>query len=226
MKKLKFGILVIIGILALVSAAAAVNGDQITVNIDHNTNMGGYWTIHVLNQAPLETAPQLLPIGDYTGFCSDYWGRVSDDKTFTPNIYSSLVGAFPVNSPAASINWYKINYILNQNVNYKVKQAAIWHYDGDSAAAYPEYSEISGYSHTDYDNLIADTELYGESYRVGYGGKFAVVLWDEKYHYQEIFAVTLRDRNTSAPEFPSIALPVGLIIGMIGLVYTIKTREK
>jgi hypothetical protein len=227
LKKIRFGILITLAILALVSVAAASNGEVVKVNIDHVYGPS-YWSIHVLTGDP--TAPQILKAGDYKGWCSDYWGRIYDDTTYYPRAYSSLItgpGEWPIGSPAASTNWRKINYILNANVaDYRVRQAAIWHYDGDSADAYPSYGEISGYDHTAYDNLITATEANGNSYVVGIGNDYAIVLWDSDHKWQEIFVQTKRDSSTYTPEFPSLALPVGLLIGMVGLVYTIKTRKE
>ena len=131
-------------------------------------------------------------------------------------------------------NWSAINYIINHKpsgVSYKVIQAVIWHYDG-APDGYPNPAPpgapLEPYSHSDYDALLSIVEANaGNTYVPGNTGVYAVILW-QKENNQVIFVegqMNERVPPPPVPEFPSVALPAGMVIGVVGLVYFVKGRE-
>ena len=110
-------------------------------------------------------------------------------------------------------------------------QAVIWHYDGRP-------NPIAPYNPAKYAELVGLADG-NKSFVPGCGQKYAVVLYHPTGTYenpaqashptQAIFLVltkpTCPDPGIPAPEFPSLALPAGMLIGMVGLVYFVRGRE-
>ncbi len=227
MKKIKFGMLVLFASLILVSGAMADSGELVHATGHHTASGPSYWAVQVTQ--PDTIAPVLLEKQSYLGWCIEQGVYLTNpfDKDF--NAYSSLYSSssFPAGSNAQAIgsNWQKINWVLNNDnggtvacpsYDYRIKQAAIWQLAGQPAT----YGEISGYDTSCFNAYMASIPA---TYWVPVTGKFAVILYNDA-STQEIIIEEQRDSNT-APEFPTIALPVGMIIGVVGLVYVVKKRE-
>jgi hypothetical protein len=219
MRKLKFGILLLFAVLALVSVASAAlpySPVKASIASDYATS---YFKVDVTSGVTPE-----LPNGIYSGWCTDFDHGISLLTPYTFKAYSSLnASSFASGMPSAQ--WKKINYILNnKNADWKITQAAIWHYDGDSGALYPAHGEVSGYSHSAYDAYIATVDANGAKFVPSCGQLYAVIL------YKKGIQVVIVERPTpechNAPEFPTLALPVAMVIGVVGAVQFVRTRKE
>jgi hypothetical protein len=224
-KKMSFGFLAFVSLLALVAVVSAALPTSVQLTATYSNTPPSYWHINIDSTTPSNNYE--LPTGPYLGWCSDIknvW--VPDGNTFTP--YSSLnPGSIPAEVPHA--DWKAINYIINHKGNYdwNVIQAVIWHYDGwDNPSTNPTHWSIN-YNPSDYNALLADVEANFNAYTPGSGDRYAVIMW-QKEHVQAVFVEALVERilpPPPVPEFPTFALPAGMIIGMVGAVYFIKGRE-
>lgn|GEM_PF-7003163 len=141
-------------------------------------------------------------------------------------VYSSL-GTLPATLPI--VEWNKINYIINNkgtSDRYAI-QAALWHYSGD-----PIPSDYPSFDKKECDKIIAAADLNGENFVPTTGQKYAVILYSpesssEKTKGKDHFIVIeLPFPSIPAPEFPSLAIPVGMVLGLAGSVYFIKGRHE
>jgi hypothetical protein len=229
--KVKFGILIVLTLLAIVSVASAALPTSVQATASYPYTGTSYWKVVISSTNPVGNTE--LPVHMYVGWCSDV-GHVwqPDGNTFTP--YSTLT---PVPSVIPTANWSAINYIINHKGSYdwKVIQAVIWHYDGwghypGQTGKYPTHWSIEPYSRTSYDNLLAQVEANaGSTYVPGAGKIYGVILW-QKENNQAIFVEAniddiVRIPPPPVPEFPSVALPAAMMVGMVGAVYFIKGRD-
>jgi hypothetical protein len=234
-------IILVLALFALVSITAASQGEQISASGIYTGKTGPtYWRVNIITADP--SALVLTTTGQHPSWCSDLVGHLT--SPFGPkqfSVYSTLysMSSFPPGSKAATIGatgWQKINWIINQpsTIDYRIKQAGIWKLDGASLQTYPHDGDICpdinvvpasqggcqfGYNTGDYDTFMGSIDT---SFSPGIGDKVAIVLYSTDA--QEIFVEETRTGNT-APEFPTLALPVGMLIGVIGLVYITKKRE-
>jgi hypothetical protein len=243
MKKMQGGILVIVAVLALVSVASAGLLSQVqscsqpapdtvtalpidTVNV---TISGANAPVSYLRAyITASRTPELFP-GSYAAWCLD----CQDGIRFTSYefvAYSSLDEASIVASGMPQAHWKKINYILNnKNADWRIMQAAMWHYDGDAAAVFPTHDTVTGYNHADYTAYISTIDSKGAAFVPGFGQNYAVLL------YKKGVPTVIIERPQACPpcgncggvpEFPSLVLPVAMIIGLLGAVFCIRrTRE-
>jgi hypothetical protein len=216
---MKYGILIFLAVLAIVSVASAalpfapVNAKLVSTNAPVS-----YFNIDVTSGVTPE-----LPVGMYAGWCTDFNHPVAlTSYVFTA--YSSLdTASFNPGMPSA--NWNKINYMLNnKNADWRITQAAMWHYDGLSAVPYPEHGIISGYSHSEYDAYIASVDANGANFVPSCGQLYAVILY--KPGVQVVIVEMPTPECHDAPEFPTLALPVAMLIGVVGAVQFIRTRKE
>lgn len=230
MKKMKFGILMVVVVFALVSAVSATLPYN-PVNV-HMTFGGpnAYWSVDV---APPGVSPELPASNGMGGFCTDpNHGLGNGDYVFTA--YSSLnEGSFPSGMPTA--NWKKVNYILNNEyaADWRITQAAIWHYDGMSAAEYPSATGVrpydsvtnpSGYKLDDYKAYIHQVDLHGANFIPRCGEYYAIILY--KPDLQEVIVRGQTDRCDNTPEFPTLALPVAMLIGVVGMAQYVRSKKE
>jgi hypothetical protein len=215
------GMFLIISLLALVTVVSAglptTAGGRIT---DGSTS---YWDLTFSSTNPVPSDIQYNRM--YPGWSLDSVSDISPDAA-TFQVYSSL-GPLPATLPA--IEWNKINYMLNNKGTYNkyALQAAIWHYSGtEIPSGFPSFDQ------KECDKIIAAADLHGEHFVPTTGQKYAVILYapvtsskDLKGTYQLIVA-ELPFPSIPAPEFPSLALPVGMVLGIAGSVYFIKGRKE
>jgi hypothetical protein len=225
-RKPVFGILTIFMLLILVSVASAALPTSVNVAATYPGPIS-YWSVGLSSIVPGDNTE--LPAGTYPSWCSDIGHYWTGGNPYTP--FSSLETVPVYIQPA---NWSAINYIINNKGGYNknVIQAVIWHYDG-AGPGYPDHWSIQPYSHSEYDALLKDVEKNaGSHYTPGSGQKYAVILW-RVANNQVIFVEADVDKidppvfnpPIAAPEFPSVVLPLGMMIGVAGLVYCAKTRE-
>ena len=225
MRKMKFGILLVFAVLALVSVASALP-TQAVGSITH-PGPSSYWDVDIVSTTPggdldLPVAP------DYVGWCADVGTGIDPiNNPFTFDVYSSLVP--PSQVPAIpTANWKNINWVLNNKggYNWKTIQMVIWHFDGQSSEPYPWHSSMGTLTQAlkdEYDTLKPVADTHG-AFTPSCRDKYAIILYDVT-KAQPIF-VEGTTTCTETPEFPNLALPVGMMVGLIGAVYVIKGREK
>jgi hypothetical protein len=221
MKKMKFGILMVVAVLLLVSAVSAAipaGGAAVTAKGTYPF-AGSYWGIEVITSA----VPSDLPVASgYAGWCVDANNGMSKNVPIDFTAYSSL-NTVPAFIPSA--DWNKINYILNhKHADWKITQAAMWHYDGMSLDPYPTHDNVVGYSEAAYDLYIAQVEAHGADYVPKCGKLYAIILYKRGVQAVIVEGHTIPCDNT--PEFPTLALPVAMLIGVIGTVEYIRTRKE
>ena len=231
LKKFRSGILLVIAILALVSVASAALPDPVTVNHVFSHTLPSYWDIEVTEGA----SPEVPVSGPhYFGWCSDYIGRLSASGTHTFTAYSTIdtlgssVGSGILPGPTA--NWSAINYIINHKGSYswRIIQAVMWHYDGKVNPPF-DGGSIGAWTSADqalYDAFVAEIQANaGTNYAPPSTGRYAVFLWDTA-GVQGIFVEDpMNNRPPPVPEFPTVALPIAMMVGMVGVVQFLKRRE-
>ncbi|HNX18478.1 MAG TPA: hypothetical protein PKM50_09170 [Methanoregula sp.] len=212
MRKLLLSSIFVVAILALVATASAALPPTVTATIS-NPGATSYWDVTITSGGNGD-----LPNGYYPGWCADSQQAInSGSHTF--DVYSSL-GANPTSINSA--NWHKINYILNHkgDANKYTVQAAIWYFDGGIIPwGTPEGTKDSG----KLGALIADAEANGGSYSPGPGDVYAVILWNGESTQAIIIEVPIPD--IPVPEFPSIALPVSMLLGVVFIVHVARSRK-
>jgi hypothetical protein len=223
MKKMKLGILMVLAVLALVSVASAtLPSGNLAVHANLiNPNTNSYWGVDVTQGVNDE-----LPIGLYDGWCTDTANDISTGLHYF-TAYSSLdSGSFPLGMPSAQ--WDRVNYILNHPASdWMITQAAIWHFDGQSGEAYPHangvwtWNGLNGYSKADYDAYVgAIPSGFSPTCREPY---YAIILYDPG---KQVIVVPGETDCHNSPEFPSLALPVAMLIGVVGGVQYIKSKKE
>jgi hypothetical protein len=212
MRNMKFGFLLVFAILALVATASAALPTSLVATLSH-PGSNSYWGVNVNSITPVADSDILTT--EYVGWCADsQTGLTTGSHTF--NVYSSL-GALPSGMP--SVNWYAVNWIINNkgNADMYTVQAALWHYDG---GPHP-WGTINT---ADYDALIAGGDAAAAAHFVpGENQVYAVILWQSGT--QPVF-IEVPIKTIPSPEFPSLAAPIGMLIGVVGAAQYIKTRKE
>lgn len=229
MKHMKFVMLMVVAAIALISgASAALPGAVTATGIFPASPLNSYWTFDVTTSAATE-----VPVANgYEGWCVDSGNSTYIGQSYNYVAYSSL-GALPNGIP--TIDWKAINYILNvapSNGDWRIKQAAMWHYDGMSSTPLPAHDNVqpktsdpTGYDTDVYLQYIRDIDSHKGSFITDCGAKYAIILYHQGAQVVIIEGKT-DSCQTSAPEFPSLALPVAMLIGVVGAVEYIKTRKE
>lgn len=208
MRKLKFGILLVFAVLALVTVASAALPAQVTATLNHPGPVS-YWDVDVT-----VGGGDIPAANDYVGWCADSQGSLTTgSKVF--KVYSSLK---PLPADLPSADWNKINYVINNKggADEYTVQAVIWYYDG---GPYP-WGVVDPVK---YAALIAAADA-NPTFVPVYGENYAVILWSAKTAQPVFIEVPIPD--IPAPEFPTLALPVAMMIGIVGVVYHLKTRKE
>jgi hypothetical protein len=211
MGKMKFGILLVVVMLALVSVVSAALPSQVTATITHPGSQS-YWDVDVT-----VGGGDIPAANDYIGWCSDTGsGITAGSHVF--NVYSSL-GSIPSGLPP--MDWAAANWIINNkgNADKCTVQTAIWHFDGAPHTWCPVDPD-------EYERLVTGgTAASAAHYMPGVGENYAAILWDARVGGQPVF-IGIPVPEIPSPEFPTLALPVALMIGIVGAVQYIKTRKE
>jgi hypothetical protein len=210
----------VFAILALVAVASAALPVSVTATLTHPNpylSTSPYWIVDITAGGNAD-----LPNGIYDGYCGD--GSVVMKQMTTFNIYDSRVPAlFP--SGLTSADWNRINYVLNnkQGANKETLQVVYWHYGGVG------YIPNANYDLAKYNEIIADANAYGGSYVPTTAGQiYAVITWNPN-QVQSAFieaVVPTTPGPNPVPEFPSLALPIAMMLGLVFIVHVVKGREK
>lgn len=219
MKKMKI-VMVVLAILALVSVVSAALPGMVTATVNH-PGASWYWTVDVASPG---ITPELPAANGYQGWCTDTNNYLTSGSTHTFEALSSLVSV-PAYVPTE--DWKAVNYILNvppSNDDWKIKQAAMWHYDGMSAVPYPEHDVVKNYDHAVYDSYITEIDANKDAFDPKCEQKYAIILYKRGVQAVIVEGTTEDCQNT--PEFPTLALPVAMLIGFVGMIQIIRSRKE
>jgi hypothetical protein len=165
---------------------------------------------------------------------NDVWcGDIS--ATLPANVaYDFLVtptNTYPAPITVPGVQWQKVNYVLNNRLAttgpgsmdmYTVQQI-FWQYDGGAYSwGSPNSTQVTQKQGEATTWLNAHPTWYPKFC----GEHYAVAL--KAANHQQIFIdlpVTKCINPPPTPEFPSMALPMGMIVGLVGLVYIIRGRQ-
>lgn len=230
MSRSKLSILITLAILALVAVASAALPVSVTATMTHTVpynlapyeNSGPYWIVDIT-----AGGNEALPNGIYDGYCADGTVTTTVDIVNSPATYPLYDSRTPALLPADvhSANWNKINYVLNnkQGADDKTLQALFWYYSG-SLTHQPGFV----YDHAKFNLIKADADANGGSYVPTVGQHYAVILWNPEQvqlAFIEAIVPTTPGPNP-VPEFPSLALPIAMMLGIVFVVHVVKGREK
>jgi hypothetical protein len=214
LKKMKIGILFVLAALLLVSVVSA---DTISGTMIYPSNSGNYFDVSLADgtKAPL--------------WCVELHKDINVGS-YQFERYSSLDPSIPVGT---TVPWDLINYLCNHHdaTHWKEYQLAIWYFIDPTQTPAVVNAYLNGrgdhtfdsYDTGVYNALIADTIANGDGFTPGPGDCYAVVLYVTSTTQMVFYCAQV---PTTAPEFPTLALPMGMLIGVVGAVYVVKGREK
>ena len=214
MKKMKFGILLVIAVLALVSVASAALPASVTAAVHFPAGTtDAYFDVDVTNGGNFD-----LPNGNnYLGWCAD--SKIiglGSGNVYTP--YDSR-GTLP---PMHTVDWNKVNYIINHKngASRGAIQQAIWYYD-NGRTTWPG----EPYLESEVQALITDADANGATYVPSVPGeKYMVILWKATNVQPVVIEVPIPE--IPVPEFPTLALPIAMMIGVVGAVQYVRARKE
>jgi hypothetical protein len=210
MRKMKFGILLVFAVLALVSVASAALPASVTATITH-PGPASYFDVDVTSGGNFD----LPNANDYLGWCgSSELVGIGPGNVFTP--YDSR-GTLP--SGINTVQWNQVNYVINHKgtANAATIQALIWYYDGGIIPwGTVEVAKFNA--------LKADADANPAYVPSVPGEKYAVILW-KTTGVQPVF-IEVPIPSIPTPEFPTLALPVAMLIGVVGAVQYVRARKE
>jgi hypothetical protein len=212
MRKMKFGFLLVFAVLILVATASAALPTSLHAVISNPYGTTSYWDVNVDSITP--AAGSDISTKEYIGWCADSTtGIYSGSHTFL--VYSSLT---PASNPV-SMQWNAVNWILNNKgkADMYTVQAALWHYDGGPYI----WGSIDA---TEYARLIAGGDAaIASNFVPGDGQVYAVALYERG---TQPIIIEVPVPTIPSPEFPTLAAPIGMLIGVVGAAQYIKTRKE
>lgn len=231
MKKMKFGILMVLAVLALVSVASALP-DTIQISSRAVSVTDSYFKVNVQSVNPLGDTD--IPLGINRAMCMDFltsggnplgsW-YVWDTRTVNNADLPAYFKFIP--------NWNKVNWIANnENADWRITQAAIWKLDGACVSdptpedCYPAFGYASGYSHAAFDAYWTQVNGAAASSFVPTEGQYYAALLTKVDQKVQPMAVRVYIPPNEVPEFPTLALPVALLVGIIGAVAYVRTKKE
>jgi hypothetical protein len=215
MKKV-FILAVLVGLVALVSVASAALPTTV-MGVASYPNGISYLSFN-LKSGGNSALPDSPPL--YTGWCINSGAALKNDLPETWNVYSSL-GVVPPSIQTE--NWGAINYVINHQGSYNqyVVQSAIWRFGGSSELDYQYPGHIAP-NVTDVNNLV-NLGIANEHWVPGPGDLYAVVLFSGANDQPVIIQVP---NPPPVPEFPTLGLPVAMLLGMVFTIYVVKRRNE
>jgi hypothetical protein len=221
MKKMVMASIMVLAVMAMVGVAAADLPDSAKATIDYlgpSTSAPGYWGVQVTEQTPADG--DLVIGAPYVGWCADAQHSIADGShIFT--VYSSLEDLSGAPSVISGSDWNKINYIINHkeigNNNMQAIQAAIWQFDGGIPISWAYFRN----NHPVEFNALVDAANANPDYVPGPGDVYAVILYKP---CSQVIIIEVPIPIPS-PEFPTLAVPAGLLVGIIGVVAVIRARQ-
>jgi hypothetical protein len=224
MRKMKIGILLALAILALVSVASALPAST-TASVYVQTAGPSYFKVTTA------TGDSELPAAAYDGWCAGLFIHGVKDQTKPYAVYSSLGDVSTLPDYIKTTNWNKVNWILNNpNANWKITQAAMWKVEDGAGETYPSDYYTAGYSESDFNDYMNLVNAQG-TFVPGEKQYFAAIMIKEftdggvKVIGQPVIVPTYIAPPT-VPEFPTLALPIGMLIGLAGVVEYVREKKE
>ena len=213
MRKMKFGILLVFAVIALVSIASAALPASVTATVGY-PGPASYFDVAITSGGNFD----LPNANNYLGWCTDSQiNGLGSGNTFVP--YDSR-GTLPTG--INTVDWNRVNYVINHKngASKGAIQQVIWYYDGGrttwSGAPYLE-SEVT--------QLKADADANGGAYvPTASGENYVVILWRSTNVQTVVIEVPIPGIPT--PEFPTLALPIAMMIGVVGAVQYVRARKE
>ena len=214
MRKMKFGFLLAFAVLILVATVSAALPTSLVATTSTPYGTTSYWDVNVNSITPASGSD--ISIKEYAGWCADSkTGLGSGSHTF--EVYSSLA---PASIPTQVVmSWSAVNWILNNkgNADMYTVQAALWHFDGGSHT----WGTVN---QADYDALVAGGDAaIASNFVPGDGQVYAVILYQRG---TQPIVIEVPVPTIPSPEFPTLAAPIGMLIGIVGAAQYIKTRKE
>ena len=211
----------LVGLVALVSVASAALPTTVYGMVTYPTSLFGYAQVNIISggTGDLPNSPPL-----YVSWCSDRVDVLQNGDKETWNVYSTL-GLVPSQVPTA--NWGAINWILNNegsNDKYTI-QSAIWQLGNGEHNAY--WTSISGGPVSPGEKSAVSTlvtnAISHSSFVPSAGQWYGVILWDSVSYQDSLIPVR---QIPYVPEFPTVGLPIAMVLGMVFIVYVLKRRSE
>jgi hypothetical protein len=224
LRKYRFGIFMVIALLAMVSVVSADLPSVVHGYVTQSGSEPSYFDVQIDSGG----SGELLNGLHHYGWCSDsdpinlHYIYLNQHYDF--HVESSL----PYHTTIPGVNWQAVNYVINtyKGLDKYTLQRLIWSYDGPGPYSWgsPDMTAVT--------NARIATNAYLEAHpdwvpRCDQQQSYAVILKADGV-VQQIFIelpVSCPDPGIPVPEFPTFALPAGMIIGLVGLVYFVKGRE-
>jgi hypothetical protein len=125
--------------------------------------------------------------------------------------------------PMHTVDWNRVNYIINHKngASKGAIQQAIWKYDNGRIG----WPTSGPWTEAEVQALITDAEANGATYVPANPGElYSVILW--KSETAQPFFIEVPIPEIPVPEFPTFALPVAMLIGVIGAVLYVRERKE
>jgi hypothetical protein len=224
MRKTTLSAMLFIALIALVAVASAALPTPVEATIGYTgyTPVPEYWVVHITNGGNTDL-PNSGPA--YLGWCADSQATITPGS-HTFDVWSSLD---PLNPGKISlVNWQKINYVINHKgtLNKYEIQTIVWTYDGGKPKDGWWNATPTSIDWTKVNTAMTNADAYVAAhpgYAPGAGDVYAVILYSGRSTQAIFIEVPI---PYSSPEFPSVALPVGMMLGVISAVYIVKNREE
>ena len=107
----------------------------------------------------------------------------------------------------------------------------MWKVDGGSGETYPSDFYTDGYDHGEFNTYMGLVNAQGAFVPTNPGQKYAVILVKDYYEndvhkiWQPIL-IPGTIPSIPTPEFPTLALPVAMLIGVVGAVQYVRARKE
>lgn len=238
MRKMKFVILMLIAALAFVSVASALP-DTLTIK---NADITGPNSPDSYFQIITQNGDTELPAGSHDAMCMGwkifgkwYGTEWTTWDTRIANSYPDYMG---------TIEWNRVNWIAN-NVfdgskygftaspdDWKITQAALWKLDGgkSSPGPYTDNAYIKTYDNAKFQAYWTAVQSAAAGSFVPGEGQYYVALLTKDANDWVAQPIAIRvyipEHNIPSPEFPTLALPVAMLIGLAGAVEYVRTKKE
>lgn len=217
MKKLKIGILIVIAMLALVSVASAIPA-TITLSSRVSPNGPDSYIRPVTVNGDMD-----VPVGAYDGWCVGFT-IIGLGSGWKYNAVDSRGDLSTLPLYIQSTQWDKVNWIINNPASdWRITQAAIWKVDGGFDKDYPSDKFTAGYNEADFTAYMTQVNANAGYNPTEPGEYYSVILYKST---GQPLIIPAKIPTIPSPEFPTVALPIAMMISVLGVVYYIRTREE
>jgi hypothetical protein len=220
MRKIKFGILLVFAVLALVSVASAALPAQVTVTLAF-PGPDSYFNVDVTDGGNFD----LPNANGYLGWCAD--SKINGQDGVPTAAYTPYDSRGTLLPPIHTVDWNRVNYIINHKngASKGAIQQAVWNFDNGRITGSSTWTNDAPYLESEVQALIADANANGETYVPENPGElYSVILWKSRTAQPLFIEVPIPE--IPVPEFPTFGLPVAMLIGVIGAVLFVRERKE